>query len=91
MTRKEIENARGKCKKRAQKEIEAVESALDSFTEEEKAVISERFWKDRENCIPYEIIERRTGAYYSARQMRRISTKMITMVGKELGYIDGDT
>lgn len=73
---------------RAVEEINAVETALRKLTEEEQVVIAERFWQDRRRCMPYEVIERRMKAHYSVRQMKRITVKMMKIVGKELGHIE---
>jgi hypothetical protein len=69
---------------RAEVEAVAVENALVDFNVEEQKVISERFWKERGKCVPYEKIY---NANYSPRQMRRIAKRMMRRVGEELGEI----
>ena len=73
--------------KRLRQECDAVEKAFEELSDEEKTVVRERYWQDRERCTSYEIIERRMNAHYSVRQMKRIIAKMSEVVGKYLGQI----
>lgn len=69
---------------RLKKEIEAVEFAYNGLKDEEKKVIMERYWKDRNRRIPY-LQMRNSG--YSERQMKRIVYKVVSQVGRYLGEI----
>lgn len=66
------------------KEIEAVEAVYNSLREEEKIVMRERYWTDRDRNIPYLKMRQ---SNYSDRQMRRIVHKIIYRVGEKLGEI----
>lgn len=70
--------------KRLMREIEAVEDMLDRLTEEEQAVIRLRFWSGRA-VVPYEYMQH---AHYSERQMHRIVSKAILIVGLNLGELN---
>ena len=70
--------------KRLMREIEAVEDMLDHLTEEEQAVIRLRFWSGR-SVVPYEYMGR---AHYSIRQMQRIVSKAVQIVGLNLGELN---
>lgn len=70
--------------KRLQREIAAVEDMLDRLTDEERAVIRLRFWSGR-SVVPYEYM---TKAHYSIRQMHRIVSKAIRIVGINIGELN---
>lgn len=69
---------------RLKKEIEAVDFAYNGLKDEEKKVIRERYWTDRNRNIPYLQIQ---SSGYSERQMKRIVYKTISQVGRYLGEI----
>lgn len=69
---------------RLKKEIEAVEFVYNGLRDEEKKVMSERYWTDRDRNIPY--LKMNT-THYSERQMRRIIYKIICQVGRYIGEI----
>ena len=70
--------------KRLKREIEAVEDMLDRLTEEEQRVIRMRFWSGR-SVVPYEYMQK---CAYSERQMHRVVSKAIKIVGVNLGELN---
>lgn len=69
---------------RLDREIQAVEDMLDMLTEEEQNVIRLRYWQGR-SVVPYEYMRK---ANYSERQMHRIVSKAIKLVGIYLGELN---
>ena len=70
--------------KRLMREIEAVEDMLDRLNEDEQSVIRIRFWSGR-YVVPYEYMGR---AHYSIRQMQRIVSKAVQIVGVNIGELN---
>ena len=69
---------------RLQREIIAVEDMMDRLSEEEQKVIRLRFWSGR-NVVPYEYMRE---THYSIRQMQRIVSRAVKIVGIHLGELN---
>lgn len=69
---------------RLQREIVAVEDMLDRLSEEEQKVIRLRFWSGR-SVVPYEYM---TACHYSIRQMQRIVSRAVKIVGITIGELN---
>ncbi len=78
------QEAGGAYRERIEREIKAVELALSMLSPEEQEVIRARFFQDRHRNVSYERIFE---LGYSARQMRRITHRMVEMTGRALGEI----
>lgn len=70
--------------KRLAREIGAVEDMLDQLSENEQIVIRLRFWSGR-GVVPYEYMGK---ANYSIRQMQRIVSKAVRLVGVNSGELN---
>ena len=70
--------------KRLRREIEAVEDMLDRLSQDEQKVIRLRFWSGRA-VVPYEYMRE---THYSIRQMQRIISRAIKIVGVNLGELN---
>lgn len=70
---------------RMRREIEAVESVYNALSTEHQKVIRVRFWSDRYRNMPYLWMERSVS--YKEAQMKRITCRFVTNVGKKLGEI----
>ena len=70
--------------KRLTREISAVEDMLSHFNDCEQSVIRMRFWSGR-YVLPYEYM---SALPYSERQMHRIISKCIKIVGINLGELN---
>lgn len=70
--------------KRLTREIAAVEDMLGHFSDCEQSVIRMRFWSGR-YVMPYEYM---SALPYSERQMHRIISKAIKIVGINLGELN---
>ena len=70
---------------RIKREIDAVEKIYGQLSEEHKKVIRVRFWSDRNKNMPYVWMQASTS--YSERQMRRVITRFIENVGREVGEL----
>lgn len=69
---------------RLQREIIAVEDMMDRLSEEEQRVIRLRFWSGR-NVVPYEYMRE---THYSIRQMQRIVSRAVKIVGVTIGELN---
>lgn len=70
---------------RIKREIDAVEKIYGQLSEEHKKVVRVRFWSDRSKNMPYVWMQASTS--YSERQMRRVITRFIENVGREVGEL----
>ncbi len=70
-------------RKRLERETEAVAAAYKKLTADEQKVISLRFWNGK-SVTRYELM---LSANYSIRQMQRIVSKMVRMVGVDVGEL----
>ena len=70
-------------RKRLKRETEAVTAAYEMLTDDEQKVIRLRFWNGR-SVTRYEYM---LNANYSVRQMQRIVSKMVRMVGVGIGEL----
>lgn len=69
---------------RLQREIVAVEDMMDRLSEEEQKVIRLRFWSGR-YVVPYEYMRE---THYSIRQMQRIVSRAVKIVGVTIGELN---
>lgn len=76
-----LNNAYYKCLKH---KISAIERAYNQLNSDERKVIENRYWKNSKSKIPYTNI---IDVAYSERSMKRIVSKVITLVGYYLGEI----